>query len=496
MTRRLIVIGAGSIGFELSIRLKDKYQICLLDTAPLPEGHSAEMTGSNVTSEQDLGNKIGLWFYQADGTSRLVLKSFFNPALHCSLLALTGSDEVNLEAAHLAKQIGYLSIIVLENSPAYKPAYVESRLRTVSKAQVMADYIERILADWGAVRPSNIGLGKGELIEVHVTRTSAVLQRPLKNLSPHRWRVAAVFRDDTLVVPTGETVLQVGDRVLLVGDPEILPIVADYFRLGTPQFPEPYGINIVTLEYAENTGLFAEASFIATSSMTQNIIRGNSDCLESQTPPIMETLTVSLDRHYQENIFCKLPALQHPRFAETIRDQNAGVVVTLPLTTRALRNLFGLKAADSILCDEVQVPVLFSRSSQPYQRVLLPISGSRLDLEGAELAIDLARLFKVKLTLITVDLPAYISGLDEDELHDELAMVKRLCELYDQSFEYLHRQGNPLAELLREASPHDLVVLCRWLGRRDTYFNPDVALRVARQAPCSVMVVSVKRKDT
>ena len=49
-----------------------------------------------------------------------------------------------------------------------------------------------------------------------------------------------------------------------------------------------------------------------------------------------------------------------------------------------------------------------------------------------------------------------------------------------------------MRNLLDEAGSHNLVVVARRHGRRDNYFDPDVALRVARKASCSVIVLTVR----
>ena len=70
--------------------------------------------------------------------------------------------------------------------------------------------------------------------------------------------------------------------------------------------------------------------------------------------------------------------------------------------------------------------------------------------------------------------------------------MKKLCELYEVPLTYRHREGNPVRNLLDEAASHNLVVVARRHGRRDNYFDPDVALRVARHASGSVMVLTVR----
>ena len=154
--------------------------------------------------------------------------------------------------------------------------------------------------------------------------------------------------------------------------------------------------------------------------------------------------------------------------------------------------MLGLHGMDATLCDSLQAPILFARTSQPYKRILLPVSDSDLNIHSAETAIDITRQLEATLTAINVDLPRYISGLPEEDIHSEVVPIRRLSELYEVPLDYRHREGNPIRQLLKEATQHDLVVVARRWGRRDNFFDPDVALRIARAASCSVLVITIR----
>jgi len=170
-----------------------------------------------------------------------------------------------------------------------------------------------------------------------------------------------------------------------------------------------------------------------------------------------------------------------------------GLVVVRSEPRPWFARMLGRRAHDAHICDRVNRPVLFSRSSQPYKRILLPVSYSELNIPAAEVALDLTRQMQASLTAMNVDHPKFISGLEDEDVHEEVVPIRRLCELYEVERQYRHAWGNPVRHLVREAAEHDLVVMARWQGSPDSYFNPDVALRVAQQAPCSVLVLTRTR---
>jgi hypothetical protein len=422
----------------------------------------------------------------ADGTSRLQLQKLFDPDKPCALVAAGGSDDVNLEAVTFARELGYDPILALQHDHDTSRSYKETRATLLHRPKILADYVERSLEHKGAVVPVGIGLGRGELVEIRLLPTSPIVGRRLKDLAPDRWRISAIFRDDELVLPTGETVLEAEDRVLLVGEPAILTTMAEHLRLGTPQFPQPYGPNVITLELdGTDDALVREAKGLVEACPPSRLVRGVLD----QNEPEPEHQADEDDEPSIPTFL--LGPLEGKKLASCASSQGAGVVVVKPGRLNRWSVLVGQRGNDAQLCDMLRSPVIFRRGTFPYRRILVPISASALATEAATVAIDLTRRLCASLTAVNVDLPRYISGESEEEAHNEVIPIRRLCQLYNIPLEYRHHVGNPIRYILRECEHHDLVVIARWLRRRDSYFGPDVALWIARRASCSVLVLTV-----
>ncbi|MDE7169354.1 MAG: NAD-binding protein, partial [Mucispirillum sp.] len=95
--------------------------------------------------------------------------------------------------------------------------------------------------------PNNIGLGKGEIVEVMIRRRSHMVDRKMRFLAPNRWRVAAAYRDGHLIVPDGDFKLQIGDKAVLVGDPKVVENIVNILMIGKPEFPLQYGQTLAVL---------------------------------------------------------------------------------------------------------------------------------------------------------------------------------------------------------------------------------------------------------
>jgi len=492
MEMRIVIVGAGATGRELADRLASRHPVILLDT----KDECLAIHSEPIDPEQgvtELTGRYGVRCVRGDGTSRLVLRRLYDPDIPCALVAVTGIDETNLEVTTIGRGVGFEPVIGVVHEPTNGARFSAERITALDSAGLLAGEVERSLKHSGALLPTGIGLGQGELIEIRLVRTSPILGRPLKDLAPHRWRVAAVFRADSVIVPTGDTTLEQDDRVLLVGDPNILPAVSEYLRLGTPQFPRQFGPNVVTLEWgAQQEGLAHEAEALARASLAVNLVRGLEGAEESKPVAAPDPLTEPTCQGVLARAGFGLLPLSDPRFGRLLARQRPGAVVCRPMTRRVWARALGLRGSDADLCDRTPAPLLFARDKAPYRKLLLPVSGSSLSLRSAEVAIDISRQLDAALTAVNVDLPRYVSGLSEDDLHREIVPVRRLCELYEVPLDYRHREGNPIRELVEASSEHDLMIVARRFGRRDTYFDPDVALRLARTSKCSVLVLTVR----
>ncbi len=463
MAVRVVIVGAGATGCELARRLSENHEVVLVDLSQ----EALDAFGATYT-DADEEDEAEVRLVCADGTSRLQLELLLDSERACALVAAGGSDSINREVVRFGSELGYQPVLALQYDGRAYDERDKSRATLLDRPKILADYAERSLEHKGAVVPIGVGLGEGELVEIRLLATSPLLDRPLKELAPDRWRIAAIFRGNELIVPMGDTKLQVDDRVLLVGDPSVLHTIADNLRMGTPSFPQPYGPNILVLEEAEkDSDLYREADGLAEVCEPAKLLNG----LGPATPTDEKGL------------------------GSRTSSFGAGLVVTKPFARSVMGNILGAKGDDARLCDEVEVPVLFARGNFPYRRILVPVSPSALSMEAAMVAIDLTRRLRASLTTVNVDLPQYISGESPEEAHWEVVPIRRLCELYEVPMEYKHHWGNPVRHLAAEARNHDLVIMARRPGRHDSYMSPDVALWIARRAPCSVMVLTIQPRS-
>jgi trk system potassium uptake protein TrkA len=134
------------------------------------------------------------------------------------VVAATGDDEDNLVISLLAKQeFAVPRVVARVNHPKNQWLFNESWGVdvSVSTPQLLTALVEEAVSVGSLVRLLQFQGGSAHLVEVTLAEDSPAAGRAIADLSfPRDATVVAVVRDDRLVVPRGDTVLQSGDEVL------------------------------------------------------------------------------------------------------------------------------------------------------------------------------------------------------------------------------------------------------------------------------------------
>ena len=90
----------------------------------------------------------------------------------------------------------------------------------------------------------NVGLGQGEIMEVHIPFGSSYAYRHIGSILQRKWKIAALYRDEKQILPTNATMIKPNDRLLIVGKPLVLDSVYKTINKRMGLFPEPFGKDI------------------------------------------------------------------------------------------------------------------------------------------------------------------------------------------------------------------------------------------------------------
>jgi len=93
----------------------------------------------------------------------------------------------------------------------------------------------------------NVGLGQGEIMEVHIPFGSSYAYRHIGSILQRKWKIAALYRDEKQILPTNATMIKPNDTLLILGKPLVLDGVYRTINKRMGLFPEPFGKDLYLL---------------------------------------------------------------------------------------------------------------------------------------------------------------------------------------------------------------------------------------------------------
>lgn len=206
---RVVVYGASSISLSLLRRMEGivSTRILLDDQRERAEQASEALSGVTV---------LHGWV-STDEVAREV--DFAN--VDC-FVAAGDDDRMNLVAALYARQKGAHRTMVVAREPDIVPLLQAVEFDAVINARLLAvSEISRFVRPGKVLSVQRIGESGAEVVELLVRKGSKAAEKSLIDLKlPDGAIVGAVFRDGSAFLPTGETVLEVGDDIVafVLGD--------------------------------------------------------------------------------------------------------------------------------------------------------------------------------------------------------------------------------------------------------------------------------------
>jgi Trk K+ transport system NAD-binding subunit len=418
-----------------------------------------------------------------DGSSRLVLRDAGAEAAQV-VVACTGSDEVNLEVLRVVAELGVERRYALMRAESAEPAYRDSGVEAVNLRDACSALLESRIERHKVA--TAVGLGEGEIIEVTVMPGSSATGSRLRDLHPRKWLVGAIYREGKLVVPHGDTVIGANDRVLLVGDPNLLPSIASHLRTGEPQFPLHYGSNIVVAAQTTPVSLCEEVDYLLRSSEARGVVLLGVPGSASDPSALGERC----ERAGKPLALVTVSDASDAALAAEAAKQDAGLIVLPPVRLPLLSRIGLTRSSLARVAQLAEAPLLVPRGTIPYLRVMIVLAEVPFDQRAAQLAIDLVRTVGGKLQLGVVHQPELVVGARmREELEVERRQIEELARMFRVDLQVRVMEGNPIAQLVRQSRELNALVVPYPRQRRPSLMRPDVGQNLAHLARCSTYLV-------
>jgi len=207
----IIVVGGGRVGYYLAKALLD-------------EGHEILVVEKAAAICETITDELGSVCLRGDGCEVAILAEAGTDRADM-LIAVTGDDEDNLVACQVAKHKFNVSRTIArirnpKNETLFKKLGIDV---TVSSTDIIMEHIEEEvpthpLPQLLAVEDSGL-----EIVEVKILPESTTVGKSVRELSlPPESKLALVIRQEGKNrVPTLNTILRAGDRIIALTPPEL-----------------------------------------------------------------------------------------------------------------------------------------------------------------------------------------------------------------------------------------------------------------------------------
>ena len=223
---KIIAVGAGEVGFHIAQRLSEEGQdVVVIDRDPVKI--------RRITDNLDVQALLG------SGTSPRVLKDAGIKDADM-LVAATDSDEANLISCLLARNLNpYMVKVARIKDPEYleeQDLFGEELLgvdHIINPNSVMVDTIRRVMEVPGASDVIEFVDGRVKLIGFTVPKDSPHIGRQLLNFKDLEGQllVGAIVRGESVIIPSGEDVIQADDLVYIVVNNDQIKPILDLFHI-------------------------------------------------------------------------------------------------------------------------------------------------------------------------------------------------------------------------------------------------------------------------
>ncbi len=323
------------------------------------------------------------------------------------------------------------------------------------------DHISARLLDYMPNVPvvaQNIGLGDGEVMEVLVPFGSAYVYRHIGAVEQTQWRIAALYRDKKLIIPTPSTLIHPNDMLVLVGEPSVLMSIYKSIKRELGHFPAPYGISIyiyIDMKYDKADDLL---SMVRKAILLQDQL--NREVIIRITNPTDFNVLAEIKELRSDNVSINIDYHQRD-MGELLKQDKASFNVGMAIVTRKLFSYERVRRA----LYELELPVLkIARAKlRSIKRAVVVLSESK-DIEKITTTVfDISSQLGWRVELLEYKQQHNKYREEIEQYYDNLAPI------FSQTVNIVESEGNPLMELRSQQDFIQCLPFSKSTLKRDTF---------------------------
>lgn len=223
----IVIVGAGKIGYNLAVQLsKENHNIVIID--------------KNLELLKNTQNKLDVAVVAGNGASAEVQREASVDEADL-LIAVTGSDEVNLLCSMVAHKLGCHSIIARIRNPEY-----DRQMKILdpdfgitfsfNAEKTAANEIFHLLQFPSFVKRDTFAGGRADMVELKLLTSSNLVGKKLSQIGEFlkcKAMICAVERNGKIEIPSGSFELSADDKLVVAAAPKELPKIVRAFGMST-----------------------------------------------------------------------------------------------------------------------------------------------------------------------------------------------------------------------------------------------------------------------
>jgi len=224
----ILIIGGGELGSMIAEQL-------------IAEGHNITIIEKSEKKAKELNDNLDAYILTGSGTDVKIL-SKANPEKIELFLALTNDDNVNIMSCNILKRLSHyktFTIAKVENASRYfsNPLIISADFgidNLIATKQLSINKIIDFIAEPETVENINFHDNDIKIIGLQIFDDFAGANKTLKDIALmdkiwRKVRVVAVSKNNNTIIPTGDDLINVGDKIFLIGKTEILKNLIDMY---------------------------------------------------------------------------------------------------------------------------------------------------------------------------------------------------------------------------------------------------------------------------
>lgn len=225
---KVIILGAGQVGSSVAEGL-------------VSEENDITVVDSDATRLAQLQDKLDLRTVSGNAAHPSTLREAGAEDADL-VIAVTQSDQTNLVACKLAhsvfnvpRRIARLRAQDFLDDQSLLSTENFAVDRAICPEQVISEYIQRLIEFPEALQVMEFAAGRVCLVAVRAYEGGLLVGKPIRDMREHLppgmdARIAAIFRDEQAIPPTGDTLIRAGDEVFVLAATEHIRAVLRELR--------------------------------------------------------------------------------------------------------------------------------------------------------------------------------------------------------------------------------------------------------------------------